>query len=290
MVGGHAAAREPVEEDGDAAAPRRARAAPLAAPPVEVGAGHDHRPLGLAQQRDGALERAPVGAAGAGGAGTGSGSGSSASMNTWSSGRSRNVGPAWGRAATASASSTRPGISAVAPARLRELDERADERHVVDLLQRALPQRIAGARPPSTSIGEWFCCAEASALMPFVTPGPAVSAHTPGSRVTFAQPSAAKAADCSWRTSTSVDALPPTAVVEGEQMPAGEGEELPDAVRLEPPGDQAPAVQRLRLLCRLRHGARTLSACGAGRRRTGRGHPPDRGYVAHPAGGGRAGQ
>ena len=36
-----------------------------------------------------------------------------------------------------------------------------------------------------------------------VTPGPAVSAHTPGSRVTFAQPSAANAADCSWRTSTS---------------------------------------------------------------------------------------
>ncbi len=38
--------------------------------------------------------------------------------------------------------------------------------------------------------------------MPFVTPGPAVSATTPGSRVTFAQPSAANAADCSWRTST----------------------------------------------------------------------------------------
>ena len=42
----------------------------------------------------------------------------------------------------------------------------------------------------------------AFALMPFVTPGPAVSAHTPGSRVTFAQPSAANAADASWRTST----------------------------------------------------------------------------------------
>ncbi len=64
------------------------------------------------------------------------------------------------------------------------------------------PQRIAGARPPSTSIGEWFCCAEPSALMPFVTPGPAVSAHTPGSRVTLAQPSAANAAADSWRTST----------------------------------------------------------------------------------------
>ena len=44
--------------------------------------------------------------------------------------------------------------------------------------------------------------AEPSALMPFVTPGPAVSAQTPGSRVTFAQPSAANAAADSWRTST----------------------------------------------------------------------------------------
>ena len=64
------------------------------------------------------------------------------------------------------------------------------------------PQRICGARPPSTSSGEWFCIAPAIALMPFVTPGPAVSAATPGSRVTFAQPSAANAAACSWRTST----------------------------------------------------------------------------------------
>ena len=38
--------------------------------------------------------------------------------------------------------------------------------------------------------------------MPLVTPGPAVSAATPGWRVAFAQPSAANAADCSWRVST----------------------------------------------------------------------------------------
>ena len=65
-----------------------------------------------------------------------------------------------------------------------------------------IPQRTAGARPPSASIGEPFIWADASALIPLVTPGPAVRAHTPGSRVAFAQPSAAKAADCSWRTST----------------------------------------------------------------------------------------
>ena len=37
-----------------------------------------------------------------------------------------------------------------------------------------------GARPPSTKIGESLWLAEAIALIPFVTPGPAVSAHTPG--------------------------------------------------------------------------------------------------------------
>ena len=62
-----------------------------------------------------------------------------------------------------------------------------------------MPQRCAGARPPSTTSGDWFCCAAAIALIPLVTPGPAVSAATPGSRVTLAQPSAAKAAVASWR-------------------------------------------------------------------------------------------
>ena len=47
-----------------------------------------------------------------------------------------------------------------------ELDDRAHERHVVDLLQRALPQRNAGARPPRTTIGEWFCSADAIAAHP----------------------------------------------------------------------------------------------------------------------------
>src|SRR3954447_7676345 len=61
---------------------------------------------------------------------------------------------------------------------------------------------MAGARPPSTTSGDPFCWAEASALIPFVTPGPAVSAATPGCRVTFAHPSAANAAACSWRGST----------------------------------------------------------------------------------------
>ena len=64
------------------------------------------------------------------------------------------------------------------------------------------PQRSSGARPPSTQSGEPFAWAPAIALIPLVTPGPAVSAATPTRRVAFANPSAAKTADCSCRTST----------------------------------------------------------------------------------------
>src|SRR5712692_1247913 len=65
-----------------------------------------------------------------------------------------------------------------------------------------MPQRATGARPPMRNIGLSLACAWASAEIELVTPGPAVTAATPHSRVTLAHPSAAKAADCSWRTST----------------------------------------------------------------------------------------
>ncbi len=64
------------------------------------------------------------------------------------------------------------------------------------------PQRSSGARPPSTQTGEPLAWAPAIALIPLVTPGPAVSAATPIPRVALAKPSAANTADCSWRTST----------------------------------------------------------------------------------------
>ena len=127
---------------------------------------------------------------------------SSASMKTWSSGKSMNVGPECGRMASAQASSISAGISAVDDAVVASLTSGRTNGTWSTSCSDPWPQRIAGARPPSTSIGEWFCCADPSALMPLVTPGPAVSAHTPGWRVTLAQPSAANAAADSWRTST----------------------------------------------------------------------------------------
>ena len=129
-------------------------------------------------------------------------SGSSASENTWSIGKSTNAGPVCGRRAASQASSSSPGISAVEPAVAAILTTgRTNGRWSISWSE-PCPQRQAGARPPSTSIGERFCVADAIALIPLVIPGPAVSAATPGSRVTFAQPSAANAAEDSWRTST----------------------------------------------------------------------------------------
>ena len=104
--------------------------------------------------------------------------------------------------AAVSASSTRAGISAVVSGVAANFVSGRMNGTWSSSCSEPWPQRIAGARPPSTSIGEPFCCAEATALMPLVTPGPAVSAATPGWRVTLAQPSAAKAAADSWRTST----------------------------------------------------------------------------------------
>jgi hypothetical protein len=53
-----------------------------------------------------------------------------------------------------------------------------------------------------TSNGDPVKWPVAMALMALVTPGPAVTAATPVRRVSFAQPSAANTAVCSWRVST----------------------------------------------------------------------------------------
>ena len=126
------------------------------------------------------------------------------------------------------------------------------------------PQRNAGARPPSTSIGEWFCCAEAIALIPLVTPG------TGGQRAHAGRARDLRPALGRERRRllvAGVDELDPllaAAVVDREQVPAGEREQLADPVAPRSAArDQAPAVQ-LRLGRLGGHRRRTLTA---GRRR-----------------------
>ncbi len=136
------------------------------------------------------------------GDGGGSGAGSAASPNTWSSGRSTKAGPECGASAVRQAASTSSGISAVEPAVAASLTSGRTNGTWSISCSDPCPHRHAGARPPRTTIGEWLCWAAPSALMPLVTPGPAVSAHTPGVRVTLAHPSAANAAEASCRVST----------------------------------------------------------------------------------------
>src|ERR1035441_967140 len=103
-------------------------------------------------------------------------------------GKSTKAGPPWGASAAANASSTRPGISAVLSGVTASFVSGRTKGTWSISCSEPCPQRIAGALPPSTTIGEWLACAEAMALIPLVTPGPAVSAHTPGSRVNLRQP------------------------------------------------------------------------------------------------------
>ncbi len=101
-------------------------------------------------------------------------------MNTRSSGKSTNAGPLWGAIAAAKASSTSAGISSVLRGVAASLVSGRTNGTWSISCSEPWPQRISGARPPRTTIGEWFWSAEASALIPLVTPGPAVSAATPG--------------------------------------------------------------------------------------------------------------
>ena len=59
-----------------------------------------------------------------------------------------------------------------------------------------LPQRNAGARPPSTTTGEPLNYALVTAETPLVTPGPGGEHGEPGRRVSFAVASAANTAVC----------------------------------------------------------------------------------------------
>ena len=128
------------------------------------------------------------------------------------------------------------------------------------------PQRIAGARPPSTSIGEWFCCAEAIALIPLVTPGPGGQRGDARLARDLRPALGGERRGLLVADVDEVDALRAAAVVDREQVPARQREQLGHAVGLQPPGDQPPAVQRRRLLRLSAHGGELPPGRGVGPR------------------------
>ena len=250
-VGRHAAARQAVEEHRDAQRLRERQQRLLPVAPVEVAAGHDHRALGLREEKPGRPDRR----ARRGRARALREAGPLAVLAL----RTRRVGRLHEHVVHREVDERRTAVRRERGAE-RLVDQRGDllgafrgpgqhaerahKRNVVDLLQRShppAPRRRTAAEP---SIGEWLACAEAIALIPFVTPGPAVSAHTPGSRVTFAQPSAANAAVDSWRTST-ISIPSARTLIDREQVPAAQREQPAHAVGLQPARDQPPAAERL---------------------------------------------
>ncbi len=134
-------------------------------------------------------------------------------------GTSRNTGPRCGAAAIANASATASPTSAVSCTVAACFVTGASSGGWSSSCRAPVPQRLSGDRPPRTTSGEPLKCAVVTPLTTFVTPGPAVTTASPGVRVSFAVPSAAKTAVASWRTSTSrigeapasTPALPPTA-------------------------------------------------------------------------------
>src|SRR3984957_14233328 len=127
------------------------------------------------------------------GSGTTPAPSSAASANRTSIGKSTNAGPERPDTAADKASWTNPGIAAVVGAVAANVVSGETNGTWSISCSEPCPQRDVGARPPSTSIGQWFCDADAIALVPLVTPGPAADAPTPGVRVTLAQPSAVNA-------------------------------------------------------------------------------------------------
>ncbi len=197
---------------------------------------------------------APSASAGRG-AGPSGISSASASKKTTSSGKSRNTGPVCGRRATANASSTRPGISDVAPGGRGELDHRPHERHVVDLLQRALAPAERGRAAaehdhrrvvlqrrghPAHAVGHARAGGQRGDAGLARDLRPALGGERRGGLV----------ADVD-----DLDALGAAALVDREEVTAGEREQAADALRLQAPGDQAAAVQPGGLVV---HGARGI--------------------------------
>ena len=110
----------------------------LAVAPVQVRPGHDHRALGLAQQRGRALDALGRRALPRDRQHARAAAGSVPSMNTWSSGKSTKVGPSGGGHRRGQRDVDEAGITSVLGAVRAELGQRVHERDVVDLLQRAL--------------------------------------------------------------------------------------------------------------------------------------------------------
>ena len=255
MVGGKAPAPEPVQEHGDPQRLGQRAQGHLAMPPVQARAGHDHGPLGAGEHRRDPFDQIRFGSLAAPGL-KGDGRGRlrldrlhehliQREIDEHRSGRRRH------RSAERLVQKARD--LGRGKRRRRQLHERPHERDVIDLLQRALaPAHLRRAatqdhqrRPVLGRRGD--------------------RAHPVGHPRTRGQGThAGRARDLRPALRRErrrllvaevdqLDALAPAAVVDREQVAAGEGEELRDAVGAQAPCDEASAVEPGRGLGLSRH-------------------------------------
>ncbi len=141
--------------------------------------------------------------------------------NTWSIGKSTKPTPEGAPTAARSASSTsRPASSADCAVAAKRASGATNGTWSISCSE-PMPQRCAGARPPSTTSGDWFCCAAAIALIPLVMPGPAVSAATPGDLRHFRPAFGGERRGLLVAGVDQPDTLVAAPVVDGKQVAAG---------------------------------------------------------------------
>ena len=262
VVGGHAPAREAVEEHRDAERLDELEQRVLAVPPPQVAARHDDRPLGLRQQRERAPQLVGVGLA--------------AALAARQHGRLAVVGPLGEHVVEREVDERRPARRAQRrgerlvdecrdlPRRLGrggEPRQRPHERQVIDLLQRALPpaprrrataehdhRRVALQRRPHRA-------------------HPVRDAGSGGQRRHAGPPRDLRPALGRERRGRLVarvderDALGAAAVVDREEVPAREREDGVDALRAQPArGEQAAVGGRDLVLGRHQPGLSPLGA------------------------------
>ncbi len=246
VVGGHAAARQAVEEDGDAAAPRPARAArsrrgpSRGSVPAMITGRSALAPAARPRAR---RRRAPGRRAGRRCArrtrGSSSASHEDVVQREVDERRARSCGAIAPRAPRRPAPGSPPSTSGVA----RELGQRAHERDVVDLLQRPLPPAHRRRAPAEHEHRRVVLLRRADRAHPVGHAGPGRQRRHARLARDLRPALGGERGGLLVADVDDVDALLAAAVVDREEVAAREREQLRHAVGLQPPGDQPPAVE-----------------------------------------------
>ena len=240
----------PLRKTGMPSASASARSSLLAVPPVEAGAGHDRRPLG----RRRAAPRPPRPRRPAAASSAGVGSGTSASrLDEDDVERIVDEGRAGRAAASAVSSAARGRAPRSAPVSLTvsaDLTSGETKGRWSISWSEPEPQRISGARPPSTHERRAVGLRAGDRAHPVGHPGPGGQRRDARLAGRLREALGREGGGLLVADVDDLDPLLLAAVVDREQVAAGEREQLRDAAVGERPGDQLAAVDGAALAAR----------------------------------------